>query len=112
MPIINLSDPFNILIALILFVLILILAKEMKKSNVICILLLAFLTIIASHCIEYVTIEDITGEITPIIARCIAVDFIFVFLSFISYLWIDDIEAKDKKIKSIDNSLDWFWKKV
>ena len=38
--------------------------------------------------------------------------FIFVFLSFISYLWIDDIEAKERKVKSIDNSLEWFWKKV
>ena len=39
-------------------------------------------------------------------------DFVFIFLSFISYLWIDEIQAKVENIKSIDNSLDWFWKRV
>lgn len=112
MPIIDLSNPFNVLVALILFLLVLFLAREIKRSNVTCIMLLIFLTIIACHCIEYVTVQDVTGIITTTLARCIAVDFVFIFLSFIAYLWTDDIEAKDKKIKSIDNSLEWFWKKV
>lgn len=112
MPIINLSNPFNILVALILYILILFLAKEIKRSNVTCIMLLAFLTIIVGHSIEFVMVQDPTGQITSTLANCIAVDFVFIFLSFIAYLWMDDIEAKDRKIKSIDNSLDWFWKKV
>ena len=112
MPIINLSNPFNILVALILYILILFLAKEIKRSNVTCIMLLAFLTIIVGHCIEFVMVQDPTGVITSTLANCIAVDFVFTFLSFIAYLWIDDVEAKDRKLKSIDNSLDWFWKKV
>lgn len=109
---INLSNPFNVLVALVLFVLILLLAREIKRSNVICILLLVFLTLIVGHCIEYVILKDPTGEINSMLARCIAVDFVFIFLSFISYLWMDEVEAKERKIKSIDNSLDWFWKKV
>ena len=51
MPIINLSEPFNILVALFLYVLVVILAKEIKRSNITCIMLLAFLTIIVGHCI-------------------------------------------------------------
>lgn len=112
MPIIDLSNPFNILVALILYILILFLAKEIKRSNVTCIMLLAFLTIIVGHCIEYVMVQDQTGALTSTLANCIAVDFVFTFLSFIAYLWMDDVEAKDRKLKSIDNSLDWFWKKV
>ena len=112
MPIINLSNPFNILVALILYILILFLAKEIKRSNVTCIMLLAFLTIIVGHCIEFVMVQDPTGVITSTLANCIAVDFVFTFLSFIAYLWMDDVETKDRKLKSIDNSLDWFWKKV
>lgn len=112
MPIINLSNPFNILVALILYILVLYLAREIKRSNVTCIMLLAFLTIIVGHCIEYVMIQDPTGVITSTLANCIAVDFVFTFLSFIAYLWMDDVETKDRKLKSIDNSLDWFWKKV
>ena len=75
-------------------------------------MLLAFLTIIVGHSIEFVMVQDPTGQITSTLANCIAVDFVFIFLSFIAYLWMDDIEAKDRKLKSIDNSLDWFWKKV
>ena len=75
-------------------------------------MLLAFLTIIVGHCIEYVMVQDTTGTITSTLANCIAVDFVFTFLSFIAYLWMDDVETKDRKLKSIDNSLDWFWKKV
>lgn len=106
MPIIDLSQPFNILIAVVL------LAKEIKRSSVTCILLLVFLTIIVCHCIEYVIVQDPTGETLKTLSRCIAVDFVLIFLSFIAYLWTDDIESKERKIKSIDNSLDWFWKKI
>lgn len=110
MPIIDLSNPINILVATILFILVLFLAKEIKRSNVVCILLLAFLTIIAGHCIEYVLQQS--PEILAVLSKCIAVDFVFVFLSFVTYLWIDDVESKEKKVKSVSNSLDWFWKKV
>lgn len=110
MPIIDLSNPLNVLVALVLFILVLFLSKEIKKSNVTCIMLLAFLTLIAGHCIEYVMTSN--EAVMGTLANCIAVDFVFTFLSFIGYLWMDDVEAKDKKVKSIDNSLDWFWKKV
>lgn len=112
MPIIDLSNPYNVLVAIILYILVLFLAREIKRSNVTCIMLLAFLTIIVGHCVEYVIVQDPTGKITSTLANCIAVDFVFTFLSFIAYLWMDDVESKDRKIKSIDNSLDWFWKKV
>ena len=39
-------------------------------------------------------------------------DFSFILLSYISYLWVDEVEAKYKNKKSIDNSLSWFWNKV
>lgn len=112
MPIVNLSNPLNLLVALVLFVLVLILAKEIKRSNITCIMLLTYLAIIVGHCIEYVSVKDPTGEITTTIANCIAVDFMFILLSFIGYLWTDNIEAKERKLKSIDNSLNWFWKKI
>ena len=112
MPVINLSNPFNILIALVLFALVLFLAREIKKSNVTCIMLLVYLTILVGHCIEYVSVADPTGEITTVIANCIAVDFMFILLSFIAYLWTDNMEAIDRKLKSVDDSLNWFWKKI
>ncbi len=112
MPLINLSSPFTILVALVLYVLVILLAREIKRSNVTCIMLLVFLTLIIGHCIEYVVITDPTGQITSTLTKCITMDFIFIFLSFLAYLWMDDVEAKERKLKTIDNSLDWFWKKT
>lgn len=112
MPIINLTNPVNALIAIVLFILCVFLSKEIKRSNVTAIMLLAFLTIIAGHGVEYFIVDSSRVELVQTIANCIAIDFAFVFVSFIAYLWMDDVESKERKIKSVDNSLDWFWKKV
>lgn len=111
LPMINFSEPFPILVALILFGLVLILSRETKKSYIMGIMLGAFLLILIGHAIELATIgyEEILRQT---VAKSITYDLIFIFISFISYLWVDDIETKLNKKKSIDNSLDWFWKKV
>ena len=112
MPLINFTQPFTIIVALVMFILVVILGKETKKSIIPGAMLVLFLIIIASHSIEYAFIQDTTGEIITTIAKCVGMDFIFILISFFSYLWVDDIETKEKKKKSIDNSLDWFWSKV
>ena len=77
-------------------------------------MLFAFLIILVCHAMELMLIPNISKEVYHAIARSIAVDFGFIFLSFISYLWVDDIQAKIEKRKSIDidDSLNWFWAKV
>ena len=55
----------------------------------------------------------LTDELNlAIVTKSLGVDAIMIFLSYIAYLWVDDIETKEKNKKSIDNSLEWFWKKV
>ena len=110
MPLINFTEPLAILTALALFVLVLFLGRETKKSIFLAIMLGIFLLIIAGHTIEFSIVDQI--EIQNIYARCITIDFVFILLSFMSYLWIDDIESKTGKKKSIDDSLNWFWSKV
>lgn len=112
MPIINFTNPITILLGLVLFVLVLILGKETHKSVIPAILLFAFLGILVGHAIRLFTFDSASEEIYRTITTSLVVDFVFIFLSFISYLWIDDIQAKVEKKKSIDNSLDWFWAKV
>ena len=112
MPIINFTNPITILLGLVLFVLVLILGKETHKSVIPAILLFSFLGILVGHAIRLFTFDSINEEIYRTITTSLVVDFVFIFLSFISYLWIDDIQAKIEKKKSIDNSLDWFWAKV
>lgn len=112
MPMINFMNPLTVLLALILFVLLLILAKETHKSAITAIMLFAFLIVLVGHSIEFFTFDSLDESVFKAITTSLTVDFLFVFLSFISYLWIDDIQAKIEKKKSIDDSLDWFWAKI
>ena len=57
-------------------------------------------------------IKEEYRDMLPVLGRCVAIDFVFIFISFFAYLWVDDIEAKKMEKKSIDNSLDWLWKNV
>lgn len=111
-PLVNFTQPITILTALVLFVLVLLLGKETKKSVFPAIMLGVFLIIIAGHSIEFALLKENVEELKSVIAQCITVDFVFILLSFLSYLWIDDIETKANKKKSIDDSLNWFWTKV
>lgn len=43
---------------------------------------------------------------------CIAMDFLWLLISFLGYLWIDDIRAIKLNKKSYDNSMAWFWNKL
>lgn len=112
MPMINFTNPVILLVVTLVFVLLLILAKETKKSLISAITLFAFIFLLVAHAIMYLTGSELSAEVLSNISFTMVFDLIFILLSFISYLWIDDIEAKVKKKKSIDNSLDWFWNKV
>lgn len=111
MPMINMTEPFIAFIALLLFVLVLWFAYYSKKSVITGIMLFIFISILVLHTLEF-NLGNLTAEGASLTIRCIILDLVFVFLSFISYLWIDDVEAKFKKKKVIDNSLDWFWSKI
>lgn len=112
MPMINFTNPLTLLIATLLFVLVLILARETKKSVITAIMLFIFVGLLVAHAIVFTTSSNLPEEVTSDLIVTMVFDLIFVLLSFISYLWIDDMEAKLKKKKSIDNSLDWFWGKI
>ena len=112
MPMINFTNPVILLVVTLIYVLILILSKETKKSAIAAIMLFAFVAILVVHTIMYITGDSLSSDVLSDITFTMVFDLIFVLLSFIAYLWVDDIEAKLKKKKSIDNSLDWFWNKV
>ena len=112
MLILNTADPFNVLLILTATVLLIFLGKETKRSVIPQIVLLVYLALVVFHAVQLSTADPENLELIRTIARSIAVDFGLIAVSFFAYLWVDDIEAKVKKKKSIDNSLDWFWKKV
>ncbi len=112
MPFINFSNPTAILLGVILFLLVLYLGRETKKAWIVGIMLFVFLGLLIVHTVEFATVANESETIYKAVITSIMLDLVFIFLSFISYLWIDDVETKTGKKKSIDNSLDWFWNKV
>lgn len=112
MFIFNISNPLTLLLMLIATVLLIFLSQEIKKSYIGAIVLFTYLLILIMHVAQIVTLSEEFRYMTRTLSRCIAIDFVFVLISFFSYLWVDDLEAKAEGKKSIDNSLDWFWKKI
>lgn len=108
MPMINFTEPLALFIALLAFVLVLWFSYKSKKSVITGIMLFIFIAILVLHALEF-SMGTLTQEGMQVAIQSIIFDLVFIFLSFISYLWIDDVEAKVKKKKVIDNSLDWFW---
>lgn len=108
----NISDPLTLFLMLMATVLLIFLSQEIKKSGIAAATLFAYLLVLVIHVIQISTLSEQYRIMLPTISRCIAIDFIFVLITFFSYLWVDDIEARFKGKKSIDNSLDWFWKKI
>ena len=108
----DISNPLTLILMLAATVLLIFLAQEIKKSYIGAIVLFAYLIVLVMHVAQIATLSEEYRYMLSTISRCIAIDFIFVLISFFAYLWVDDIEARAEGEKSIDNSLDWFWKKV
>ena len=101
----NTSEPIVILIYTVVISLIIFLSRKTEEPIYPITLVIYTLILLIIHSTQK-TSSDIYTKAKYI---SIAFDLIFLFLSFISYLWIDEINAKKKNLKSYDNSLDWFW---
>ena len=112
MFILDITNVVTLLLLLIVTVLLIFLGHELKKSYITAIPLFAFLALLVSHVVQLMTLSAEYSDMSSKLTWCIVLDFAFIFISFLSYLWIDDIEAKKTNKKSIDDSLEWFWKEV
>lgn len=111
--IIDLTNPLSVGLLVIATALLIFLAREVKKPYIAAMPLVFFLLLLLVHSIELANIPEVNYELQrSIVVGSIAIDFIMIFVTFFGYLWIDDIACKFYKKKSIDNSLDWFWKQV
>lgn len=106
----NIANPITLILMLAITLILIFLGKETKKGYIVAIALFIFLALLVMHVVQILTPEYADYQST--LSNCLAVDFTMILLSFLSYLWVDDIESKEGKKKSIDNSLDWFWNKI
>lgn len=112
MFILNIANPLTLFLIVLAVALLIFLGQEVKKSVAVAIPLIAFLILLVVHVVQAATLSTEYAYLAGTLYRCIALDFLFILITFFAYLWVDDIEAKTNNIKSIDNSLDWFWKEV
>ena len=112
MFIFDLTNPLTLLLVVLATALLIFLGQEIKKSSVAMIPLVFFLILLVTHVVQVSSLGQNYAHLFGMIYKSIAWDFLFILITFFSYLWIDDLEAKKNNIKSIDNSLDWFWKEI
>ena len=103
------SEPITLLILTAITVILIILGK--KTENPIFPVLVVFGTI-ALLIYHSVNLNKMDFTISSPIYFSIASDMILLFLGFISYLWVDDIAAKNRNLKTYGDSLSWFWEKI
>lgn len=108
--VLNTAQPVTIVLLLLATVLLIYLGHDLKKSYIVAIPLVGYVVLLLVHVFELLTLS--IQDVGMILTWCIISDCAFICLSLLSYLWIDDIDAKVHHKKSVDNSLDWFWKKV
>ena len=112
MIVLNITNPLTLLLTVIAIALLIFLGQEVKKSIAVAIPLFVFLILLIIHVGQIATLSADLAYLSSTLYKCIALDLLFILITFFSYLWVDDIEAKKNNIKSIDNSLDWFWKEI
>lgn len=113
MFIFDVTDPITLVLLLAAAALLIFLGKEIKKPQAPGIALVFFLVLILVHSVQIAIVPEVNyAENHSTLLSCLAVDLVMIFITFFGYLWVDDIACKFYKKKSIDNSLDWFWKQV
>ena len=86
--------------------------RKFVKPSIPALLVIVHLCLLVYHS---VTLDNTTPDMQYKITKlyfCLALDFTWILMSFLGYLWIDDIKAKLLNKKSYDDSLSWFWNKL
>lgn len=112
MIMLNLTNPLTLLLVVLATALLIFLGQEVKRSSVAILPLMCFLISLVVHVVQVSTLSEELSFLSSTLYKCIAIDFLFILVTFFSYLWVDDLEAKKNNLRSIDNSLDWFWKEI
>ena len=108
----DLTNPLTLLLVVMATALLIFLGQEIKRSSVAIVPLIAFLGLLIIHVVQVSSLGTELAYLASKIYKCIALDLLLILVTFFAYLWVDDLEAKKNNIKSIDSSLDWFWKEI
>lgn len=108
----NTSSPLVIVFLTLLVALIIYLSRKSEKEVFLIIEMVVIILLLVYHSVYLDSLLSSQEELISQAYHCLAVDLILLLISFISFLWVDDVVAKKKKLKSYDDSLSWFWNKL
>lgn len=111
MFIFNISNPITLILMLAITLILIFLGKETKKGYITAVALFMYLALLIMHAVQLLTLTAEFESYKSVISSCITVDFVMILLSFLSYLWVDNIESKLGKKKTLNDGMEWFWGK-
>ena len=91
MIIINISDYISLLLITIFTGLMVYLGKETKKSIIPGAMLVVYLILLVVYAVQLMINNGQDLEIARILNNCLMINFMLIFISFLGYLWVDDI---------------------
>lgn len=108
----DISAPWMMIVLLVFVGLLIVLSKINKTSMPIFIGLCVFLLFIIVHSVIFFGVQ-VPGleEAASKVRICLIFDLAMIVLCYVAYIWMDELEARSKKTKSIIDA-DWLWKKV
>ena len=110
--VVNTANPIVLLVCLAILVAVIVISRKIEHIPLLIVAIVVFIGLLIYHS---VFLESLVSTEETLISQtyyCIAADLIMLLVAFISFLWVDDIVAKNKKLKSYDDSLSWFWNKL
>ena len=108
----NTANPIIILFYTLIIVAVIVISRKVENTILLIIILITNVRFLIYHSVKLETTSQDLTEVISNTYHCIAFDLVFLLLIFITYLWVDNIRAKTKKIKTYEDGLDWFWNKL
>lgn len=113
MFIFDLTNLFTLFLVTIATVLFIFLSQEIKRSMVAAIPLFAFVISLIIHTVQVLTLKQEFSYLYSTLTMNMAIDFVFLLLTFLAYLWADEVEAREFNKKRINSKgIDWLFKEV
>ena len=107
----NTAHPLMMLTIVVIMALIIYISRKSEIAWPLIVLGTVIVAYLIYHSVKLDLLEK-GSELISEVYHCIACDLIYLLVVFFAYLWVDDIVAKKKKLKSYDDSLSWFWNKL
>ena len=113
MYIFDVTDKVTFVLLLIATILLMYLSRETKNSKIALATLIFFVLDLIIHTVQILTLSESNSYLYSKLCFNMIIDYIFILITYLAYIWADEIEAKYYKKKIIKKSgIEWLFKQV